>query len=732
MRLFNVLIFAIISTIGICQKPLMQIDQPFPAFELGQKYFKDLPTQPYKRLYIITDSLKAQNIVKNKAFAVLPKLEKESFSVRMDGQELYLFAKENTGVLYGMIHLAECLRNAELTASDHHAYIKNRGLKFNLPLDLRTPTYSDASDANQQNIKDMWDLDFWERFLDKMAYDRYNTLTWWSLQPFPSMVKVPEFPNISLADVWQSKVKYADNHSTRGDDLDKPYLFKEVEIIKKMSIDEKIAHWQKVMQMAHDRGISIYLFTWNLFTYGTQGQYGITQQQDNPQTIKWLRASVREMLKTYPLLRGIGVTAGEAMNGSLKGAYSNENFLYKTYGEGINDALELEPSREFTFIHRFHWAALDEIEEAFKGLKCKLELSLKYVVAHMYAIPDPKLINEALPLLSEQRKSWLTIRNDDVYSFRWSNTDFARSFIKNLPDQNKIAGIYMGPDGYCWGRDYLSKIDTSHALLLEKQWLSFLQWGRLAYDPETHESYFRGQVQQRLGEEDIFDLWQQSSMVFPLITRLVWGDFDFRWFPEANWSLPSFKGFYTVKDYIERVPIAGSGLKSILEWSYAQADSTAFAEVSPLEIATKLEQIYLNSLSLGTVNHSAADELSQTKSDIIAMGLLAAYYAEKIKAAADLALYDATSQMNHKTKALAAIQSAARYWEVYADIYHTKNKVALYNRVGIVDLHDFKKYVREDIEIVEKWVPGEVKFKLQGSTETPFRKTYDGIKRDGH
>ena len=44
-------------------------------------------------------------------------------------------------------------------------------------------------------------MEFWTRFLDEMARHRYNVLSLWSLSPFPSLVKVPEYPNVALADV---------------------------------------------------------------------------------------------------------------------------------------------------------------------------------------------------------------------------------------------------------------------------------------------------------------------------------------------------------------------------------------------------------------------------------------------------------------------------------------------------------------------------------------------------
>jgi hypothetical protein len=97
----------------------------------------------------------------------------------------------------------------------------------------------------------------------------------------------------------------------------------------------------------------------------------------------------------------------------------------------------------------------------FANIPVRLIFSLKYAIAHMYAITNPPFVDAAMPLLSQQTKSWLTIRNDDIYSFRWANNNFAREFIKSIPEIEKIAGYYMGPDGYNWGRDYLTK-GTDH------------------------------------------------------------------------------------------------------------------------------------------------------------------------------------------------------------------------------------------------------------------------------
>ena len=57
------------------------------------------------------------------------------------------------------------------------------------------------------------------------------------------------------------------------------------------------------MEYAHNRGIEVYWFTWNIFTYGAEGKYGIDDRQDNDTTIAYFRSAVREMVLTYPGFR---------------------------------------------------------------------------------------------------------------------------------------------------------------------------------------------------------------------------------------------------------------------------------------------------------------------------------------------------------------------------------------------------------------------------------------------
>ena len=287
------------------------------------------------------------------------------------------------GAMYGGLDVAEAIRLGmfdTLKDSDHKPHIAQRGIKFNIPLDLRTPSYTDCSDAAQANIPEMWERQFWTAFLDAMARHRYNVLSLWSLHPFPSLVKVPEFPEVALNDVWRTRAKLDDTFSFAGNDMVRPAMLADHEVVKRMTIDEKIEFWRWVMQQAADRGIGVYFFTWNVFTFGAEGKHGISNDLGNEITKKYFRASVREMVTTYPLLAGMGITAGEGMPEKMD-SKEKERWLWDTYGEGVRDALKENPKREFGMIHRFHWTAQSEILDAFKDYPGTFEFSFKYSVA---------------------------------------------------------------------------------------------------------------------------------------------------------------------------------------------------------------------------------------------------------------------------------------------------------------------------------------------------------------
>jgi hypothetical protein len=626
-----------------------------------------------------------------------------------------------SGAMYGGLDVAEAIRQGtveQLSTVEHKPYIASRGIKFNIPLDLRTPSYSDNSESAQANIPEMWSREFWREFLDSIARNRFNSLSLWSLNPFPSIVKVPEFPDVALDDVYRGEPRwFTGKFSNRATDKFKPKMLQNAEIVKKMTIDEKIAFWRDVMQMAKDRGVDVYWFCWNAYIWTEEGKHGIKRSDPNGEMLRYFKCSVRETVKTYPLLAGIGITSGENVD-DLESP-SAEAWLRKTYGDGIAEALKEQPGRPFRLIHRLHESNPKEIEREWKDFPAKFEFSYKYAVAHMYGTIKPQFINSLLKNLSSDRRTWLTLRNDDIYSFRWADVQYARDYILNIPEGDKIAGFFMGPDGYTWGREAMSlDPESPRQLVMQKQWISFMLWGRLSYDPKLSDEIFERAVARRFPQVptgELFESWKASSRIIPAVTRFIWKKYDFQWLPESAGG--GNRSFFTIRDFMEGEGMPDGGVMNVREWRERFLAKKPMEGMTPQEAATQLRndaRIALAGVESLRAHGEKDKELRQTIGDIEAMARLGQYYAAKIDAAAELALFDATSEENHKKAAIVNLEAALTAWKQYVAAYVSQYKQPItYSRVHVVDLPKLTDKVTADIELARNWKAGTLNGKAE-------------------
>jgi len=638
----------------------------------------------------------------------------QAYRVSVADRAITITGGDACGALYGGLDVAEAIRlaggPAGVKPTSGRPHIARRGIKFNIPLDARTPSYSDASDSAQQNIAEMWSLSFWHEFLDAMARHRFNVLTLWNLHPFPSLVKVPEFPEVALNDVMRTRVKFDSSYSLMGHDMVRPEHLRDLEVLKRLTIDERIAFWREVMAYARDRGIEVHWFTWNIFTFGADGKHGITHAQDNPTTIAYFRASVREMIRTYPLLAGIGITSGERMS-SRTDQYDKEKWLWAAYGEGLRDGLRDTPERPFRLIHRYHMSALKPILNEWKDCPGTFDLSYKYAVAHMYSTPAPTFATKALAEMPADLRMWMTVRNDDIYSYRWGDPDYARAFIKALPGPERLAGYYMGPDGYTWGREFIStEPEQPRELVFAKQWFSNLLWGRLSYDPELPNEHFQRILAEHFAGVDakmLLRAMSEAGRIIPQVTRFYWQDIDLKWFPEACISHPTeHRGFHTVRHFAANDPMPGAGVMSIRDYVRRSLAGQPMTGQTPPQVIAALEAHTANALAaLQALGTPEDKELRLTLGDQRAMALLGAYYAAKISAALELGLYDATGDKAHQTEAVADLEQALVHWRDYATVATAQYRPQLLTRVGWVDLNALTEKVAADIEIARQWQP---------------------------
>jgi len=635
----------------------------------------------------------------------------QGYALRVTGSEngkgYWAIGGDRIGTMYGGIHLGELVKGGSLAAITNETkspYIAKRGIKFNIPLDSRTPSFDDRGAAANTNRDDVWDIRFWKEYFDVLARQRFNVLSLWNRHPFPSLVKVPGYENIALRGVMDEKNKF----------------------INDWSITRKIEFWNEVLELAHDRGIEVWYVVWNVELYGVgpnpqaeksgfkggngNPQYGLTKDKNNRTTVDYIKRSVIEYFKSYPRMAGIGIAAGEKMDHFTKD--EKEQWLWDAYGEAVMEVKKLQPDRKIRFVHRDWQTDWDQIESRFGRLPDGFEMECKYSQARLYSAVNPSYAATLLKKLPKDMATWWNLRNDDMFIQRWGDPDFVREFILNFPHKSKpcdqspclTAGYILGSDRFLWARESMSK--KPHAprqLEIEKHWYSFLLWGRLGYDPNTPKELFEGVMRYRLNTEDqikIAGSLQHASKIIPMVNRFHFWPWDFMWWVEkgiGNLTMgTAVDGFHNINQVIINKTQDVSGYTSIKDYVAGDSINTR----SPRLVADSLEAYAHKALKgIEGVSDRGNTELKETLGDIKSQAYFGLYWAHRIRGGLELEFFRKTYDDERKEPAIRHLERAADAWKKYArQLGESYNKVTFAGH-GKFDWDAMTSYVEHDITI---------------------------------
>lgn len=625
------------------------------------KSLADLPAAP-EPCYVVLARQASDPVVpllvKRGGKAVGP-LGKEAYALRRTDngghRGTWVIGGDPTGAMYGGIHLGELVSAGlidGLTDSEHAPFIPKRGMKFNIPLDKRQPSFDDNGTAARENSRHVWDLNFWKEYLDTLARQRYNVLSLWNRHPFPTLVEVPGYEEVALDDV------YAKN----GD------------LIKKMPHAEKVEFWRTVMDMAHDRGIEVWWYVWNIHVYGSEEtKYGLTDAPDNAVTKNYIRKSVTQLFLTYPKLAGLGMCPGENFGDLNKDHDFKEQWCWDVYGQGILDYKKLHPERKIGFVHRYWLTNFKHIGPRFNRLPDGYDLEYKYSKARLYSAPNPPFaLEDVIEVTPAEMKTWWNLRNDDIFLVRWGDPEYVRQAMLHFPGEGRTAGYVWGSDRFCWGRESASKNPASpRQLENDRHWYSFLLWGRLGYDPQTSPELLQGLIKNRYNLAEggsLYDTWQAASQIIPLVNRTRYVPWDFMWWVEGcrgNLLDKSIQGFHTVNIFLDERwdGMEGTGHIGLHEYVFEGKREG----ITPLQSAEQLERLAETALQgAAKIADGGNWELRETLGDIRAQARLGQYYAAKIRGAIALGLFRKTGESQHQKDAVAHLKEALEAWRNYA------------------------------------------------------------------
>lgn len=532
---------------------------------------------------------------------------------------------DTTGAMYGGLQLAEnisfdglAMKYDENVSPD----FLQRGMKLNLPMDKRIPTYSGHMNntSTQHAVKNVWDMKFWEELIDQQARNRYNVLSVWVHHPFPALVKVPGYEKACLPGI-EGFFGYSD---------------------PSLTIEKRIAFWRQVMTYAHNRGFSFYFFCWNVCAEYAEDMYPglITEKEDNPDTLDYLSKSMKALLETYPELDGFGISAGDNMDLPKD---SRGPWTWKAYGKAAYDYALANPNRKFTVIHRGLGAGLEKLYNDWKPLtnlpNMKFEYSVKYANAHMFSTLTPRWYESDMADAAESgQKTWLTLRNDDFLYMDMGDPEFVRGFLNGIPYRQVINSFYIGSDIYHPSRTYWCKDPKMNGQLeIQRNWYIQMLWGRLAYNKQLSDDVFKKHLAKRFPQvpsETMFKAWALATRSLPKVQELTQGSWglDAHWYAEASLYPKDRKGFRFLDDFIDTkvAKASSSNLSSISDTATGNAGSNK----STYQLADEMEADATAALGLINGISSQGDAKLEVKiNNIKQLAYLSNHFAYKIRAA---------------------------------------------------------------------------------------------------
>lgn len=584
---------------------------------------------------------------------------KETFSIKNKGRHTRITAGDDVGVMYALLDIRDALRQGKRTIGDkyEHPALSFRAIKHNLPWD--SYRNSEALSLHDETCRDTL---YWKAFLDMMADNRFNVLTLWSLHPFSYLVRTAQYPEAC------------------------PFT------------DEELADWHRmwssIFRMAKDRGIETYLVNWNIFVSPEfskarhVAEYCVSDSYFSPgdtsEIVKdYTREAVKTTLDEYPDLTGLGITLGEGMGGMTP--QERQDWIMDAFIGGMRKS-----SRKAKFIYRVPLSAgtgsdgstSTEVEiltrTALDTLSCfdaPVTIELKFNWSHAYSSPTLEKVHGGKlndtywnPPSDRFNLAWM-MRNEDFFMLRWGNTDFLREhFTTNVHPY--VSGYFIGSECYIPAKDYITSVAGSGCrYAFDRQWMYYMQTGRLLFDPCTPDEVFIDEFERRFPSrgESLFRAQKSASAVPLIVGSYQNATWDFTLYTEGMLTLEEKKDGRRIMKLISLEDLAN---KTPMDPSYMSIDqfidngfSESVGKISPAHLADSLDCLCQSALGgVKDIDPSGNTDLLYEVTDIKAWSYLGRYYADKLRSAIHYRLYQRTGDKGCLSESLGYLQKAARSW----------------------------------------------------------------------
>lgn len=578
----------------------------------------------------------------------------EGFAWESDGRGGELMADSEAGLMYGLLDLAERLRDTgALPGSyDSSPIVGLRGDVIDLPMYLGCDLYDGRWRWTREAEADpeLWfhSHDYWVARFRLLAQRRINAILIGHPHPFPAFIEYPDAPEAA-------------------------YFPPEV-------VDRNAATLDWLIAEGREYGISLYFLTWNEWVPRDWAQaYGVPQEgPGTPESAALNRASYAGLFSRFPGLGGLVTMAGESPPGCVE--FVRENV--------VEPLARLEHPPHLIF---WTWCCYPEdVNVVLEGYPGRTSV-MHYLQYEQLFLPtiDPR-VGRMSRACGNRPVVVLGGPGTATAMLYWGSPATIRGAMEAIPEQRVGGVFFQGLDSWAWVSD---------------KWIGWEALSRYHWDPRRDEAAEEAHWHHRIGQvlgnpatgPPLLAAYEAASDIPMRMLYLTHSQSDvFR--PQYGLPLIYYLGMPTLSTYVfenhESIddqgrlsprlgltwpnPDWGIEVVPVVEFVGASIQGSPTEGVTPLDIAAALEadadtiQSAVAELRPLGVHSSWTAERYETQLKLLTLNAeLGRHYAAKVRAAVGWERWRrGVAQPSECLEPLAeSVDAFRRYAGVMVDLY---------------------------------------------------------------
>ena len=254
--------------------------------------------------------------------------------------------------------------------------------------------------------------------------------------------------------------------------------------------------------------------------------------------------------------------------------------------------------------------------------------------------------------------------------FLWGDPEYVRRFAPTTTFQNASGfeicaplsqkGIGNAPGAW---RVLKDKNREHYTWEFERYWSTYRLFGRLTYNPDTADEIWLRDIRRRFGAEaapHMAEAYRKASRVVPTIQGQATADYNMYTWPEKDMGGP-------INFYLHYISFEEDRISSLMEHVDRLLQNKFSAKRNPEDTARRLEELSdacEDALAQAAkVVDGTNKEFWSTQKDFQLISGMARYFSRKIRAAYNLGLYYALSDLSLLKKATAYAEEGLELWK---------------------------------------------------------------------